>query len=718
MFRKKVRTLQILLFLSTIIAVMCSLFIFKSGTNYNKLLIDSETYDKLVATKTFSNECSYSIFFNDNEIFYDTQNNFYLYSLVSGGINSYNPTVYVVASDGSEDNDYKIAFLSDISQDSIARGDSIPLIIYSDNYYFTSELQCTTLPVISINTFEDITDSKDVKTDMEFSLFDNRNNVSDRLFSSQGQIHVRGASSMVFPKKSYRISLSYMTDNGEEKKSKYSLLGMRKDEDWILYSIYDDPEKIRNIFSTNLWKFSAASDNSYNLDTGTEYKYVELFMNGEYNGLYALGYPMQASQVNISENNPSAVMYRRLMGYGNELQLESDGAPASFRIQSKSGRELFSLLREYFIQIDKSHADADSLESLIDVDNAADFFLFINLIQGWDNIYKNQNIAIYKGSNSINALYIPWDMDLTWGTSTEKIQYGITPETNFEFNYEAFYNLLQISPDNTISLLQKKYDTLRKNAWSDESILAMLDSYEKDIFGSGAYYREMERWPSGSYIGKSYVGEGDIDENAAYDLTIFKEYVLSRLHYFDNYVATLSADPEYEYSTLTFGSDIIHDCVSQLFSDPNELVLLEINNSSLWNEDYYYEFMAKWGIPSEYVSADAPLKNELENQYFEYNNESIDDQLLNVNGNTDLIMMFDNDEFSYCDNFFSGNSFETAMGELVYYQADDGSCGIYLDGNEILTENAFERDFDLRVIHVDANTREVTRIEEHKVYEE
>ena len=713
MFRKKVRTLQILLFLSTIIAVMCSLFIFKSGTNYNKLLIDSETYDKLVATKTFSNECSYSIFFNDNEIFY-----FYLYSLVSGGINSYNPTVYVVASDGSEDNDYKIAFLSDISQDSIARGDSIPLIIYSDNYYFTSELQCTTLPVISINTFEDITDSKDVKTDMEFSLFDNRNNVSDRLFSSQGQIHVRGASSMVFPKKSYRISLSYMTDNGEEKKSKYSLLGMRKDEDWILYSIYDDPEKIRNIFSTNLWKFSAASDNSYNLDTGTEYKYVELFMNGEYNGLYALGYPMQASQVNISENNPSAVMYRRLMGYGNELQLESDGAPASFRIQSKSGRELFSLLREYFIQIDKSHADADSLESLIDVDNAADFFLFINLIQGWDNIYKNQNIAIYKGSNSINALYIPWDMDLTWGTSTEKIQYGITPETNFEFNYEAFYNLLQISPDNTISLLQKKYDTLRKNAWSDESILAMLDSYEKDIFGSGAYYREMERWPSGSYIGKSYVGEGDIDENAAYDLTIFKEYVLSRLHYFDNYVATLSADPEYEYSTLTFGSDIIHDCVSQLFSDPNELVLLEINNSSLWNEDYYYEFMAKWGIPSEYVSADAPLKNELENQYFEYNNESIDDQLLNVNGNTDLIMMFDNDEFSYCDNFFSGNSFETAMGELVYYQADDGSCGIYLDGNEILTENAFERDFDLRVIHVDANTREVTRIEEHKVYEE
>lgn len=713
MTRNIKRTVQIFILLFTLIMGIYLYFNVNIGFSYNNCVLDDDSFDNLRSSKTFRDDLISSIALNGEELFYDSTNNFYLYSLIEDNTFSFNPTVNVL----SEHEDVKIAFNKVISSDGIKIGQVISVIAYTDEYYQEATLKCTTLPIISIDTSSDVPDSKYESTDMTFTLFDNRSDISQRLISSAGSIHIRGASSLVYPKRSYRLSLSYKSDNGE-KKNKQSLLGMKKDEDWILYSIYDDPEKVRNVFSTNLWEASAASDNANSLNTGTEYKYVELFINGEYNGLYALGYPMQASQVNISENNPNAVMYRRLMGYDNELLLEADGAPASFRIQSKSDRELFSLLREYFIQVDKSHTDADSLESLIDIDNSADFFLFINLIQGWDNLYKNQNIAIYKGSSSIKALYIPWDMDLTWGTSTEKIQYGITPKTNFEFNYEAFYNLLQISPDNTISLLQKKYDTLRKNAWSDEAILAMLDSYEKDIFGSGAYYREMERWPSGSYIGKSYVGEGDIDENAAYDLTIFKEYVLSRLHYFDNYVATLSADPEYEYCSLTFGSDVIHDCVSQLFSDPNELVLLEINNSSLWNEDYYYEFMAKWGIPSEYVSADAPLKNELENQYFEYNNESIDDQLLNVNGNTDLIMMFDNDEFSYCDNFFSGNSFETAIGELVYYQADDGSCGIYLDGNEILTENAFERDFDLRIIHVDANTREVTRIEEHKVYEE
>ena len=724
MFRKKVRTLQILLFLSTIIAIICCLFTLKSETSYNKLLIDSETYDELIASKTLSNECSYSIYFNDNEIFYDTQNNFYLYSLVSGGINSYNPTVYVVASDGSQDNDYKIAFLSDISQDSIARGDSIPLIIYSDNYYFTSELQCTTLPVISINTFEDITDSKDIKTEMEFSLFDNRSNVSDRFFSSQGQIHVRGSSSMVFPKKSYRIFLSYITNNGEEKKNKYSLLGMRKDEDWILYSIYDDPEKIRNIFSTNLWKYSAASDNSYNLDTGTEYKYVELFLNGEYTGLYALGYPMQASQIGITSSS-SSIMYRRRMEYGSTIMLESTGGPAAFKVQSNHDPNSFELLRNYLTQIDKNHDNSDQLSSLIDLDNSSSFYLFLNLIQGWDNIYKNQNIALFDNNSSIKAIYIPWDMDLTWGISQDRELYGITADTNFEFNYETFYNLLQLAPSSTIAFLQAKYNQYRNSTWSDEYILAMLDSYEKDIFSSGAYYREMKRWPEGSYIGAAYVGEKNIEsltanmDSGAYSLAAFKEYVIARLHNMDDYVENLSANSDYTYTPISFGSDVVYDCVSQLYSEPNEIVMLEINNPNLWDEDYYKDIFNRLGITDEYISSDISLESQLELRYELENDESFDILSSKLSDTTDLILVCNGESFSSFENFFaeSYSSIDTEYGTIDYYMMDDGSCSIYIDDTEVLSENAFERDFDLRVIHINAETLEVNDIEEHKVFE-
>ncbi|MBO6255682.1 MAG: CotH kinase family protein [Bacteroidaceae bacterium] len=57
---------------------------------------------------------------------------------------------------------------------------------------------------------------------------------------------------------------------------------------FILYSCYADPERARNVFSQNLWTESCGTDNAYNINTGSYYKYVELFLNGEYYGLYAL----------------------------------------------------------------------------------------------------------------------------------------------------------------------------------------------------------------------------------------------------------------------------------------------------------------------------------------------------------------------------------------------------------------------------------------------
>ena len=697
------RTIQIII----LIFLLCAgiyLFLGKNvGSSYNNLITDDKTINGIVSSRTFCDTLFSSIMFNDEELLYDANGDYYFYSLIQGSSHSYNPEVNVI----SDSSDLKIVFNSSISSDDIANNNAISFVVYNDSYYYSSALKCTTLPVISINTDSDIPESKEESTTMKFQIYDNSIGASERVITSDGTIHVRGASSLIYPKKSYRLSLSYTQKNGNVKNNKVSLLGLRKDEDWILYCIYDDPEKVRNIFSTNLWKNSVASDNNNNLDTGTEYKYVELFLNGEYSGLYALGYPMQATQIGITKDNANAVMYRRLMGYENTLLLESDGAPSSFRIQSKHDNDSFSLLREYLIQTDMFHDKPDELKGLIDIDNAIDFYLYINLIQGWDNIYKNQNLAIFNGNNSLKGLYIPWDMDLTWGSTTHWEKEPITTDTNFEFNYEAFYELLQLEPETTISQIQKKYKKLRQTTWSDATVLTMLDSYEKDIFSSGAYLRERDCWPEGSYI-----------DGLQLNLDEFKDYVLDRLSAMDDYVDNLTADSDYEYEKLTFGSDIIYDCVSQLFSDPNELVLLEINNPSLWNEEYYYKILSKWGIPSDYVSEKVSLKSQLIDQYNEFNGESIAEDALGLGESTDLIIMLDNDEFSYCNNFFAGGTYETEIGNLICYQADDGSCGIYLDDKEIITENAFDRDFDLRVIHIDADSHEVTRIEEHKVYEE
>ena len=59
----------------------------------------------------------------------------------------------------------------------------------------------------------------------------------------------------------------------------------------------------------------------------------------------------------------------------------------------------------------------------------------------------------------------------------------------------------------------------------------MLDSCEADIFGSGAFIRDKERWPEGIYT-----DEGNLEA--------FKEYVHARLEYLDGYYGRLGDDKE------------------------------------------------------------------------------------------------------------------------------------------------------------------------------
>ena len=82
-------------------------------------------------------------------------------------------------------------------------------------------------------------------------------------------------------KKGYAVSLTQESVGGHLRDNDISLLGMRQDDDWVLYAAYNDQEKIRNVFSCNLWKDFCSTDNERGIDTGVEYRYLELFMNGD-----------------------------------------------------------------------------------------------------------------------------------------------------------------------------------------------------------------------------------------------------------------------------------------------------------------------------------------------------------------------------------------------------------------------------------------------------
>ena len=333
MKNKKIFTIAALVFF--LLGILIFILFRSISFSYKSCVVSDADMNRIIDGKEKTDTISCDLYFNGEKLFYDSQNNVYYYSLIEGSSKAFNPTVMIL----SELSNEKILFGSEITNQGIEADDSISFVVYDNAQYFESELKCTTLPIISIETEDELSDSPEASVNMNIEIFDNRSGVTKRLLSSYGKTHVRGATTLANPKKSLRISLTSKTEDGDTKKNKLSLLGMRKDDDWVLNALCVDPEKVRDVFSTNLWENTVATDNSYGLNLGVEYKYVEVLLNGEYHGLYALGYPVQSGELGISEDDQNTVMFRKREAYlGGTTLLESDGALAAFRLESKHDR--------------------------------------------------------------------------------------------------------------------------------------------------------------------------------------------------------------------------------------------------------------------------------------------------------------------------------------------------------------------------------------------
>lgn len=528
------------------------------------------------------------LFFDEESLFFDVANNTFYYSLEEGNKNAYNPYV----KKKTAHNSVSVAFLYDeITPKNIENNCTFKIIAYDATSYQEYNLKCTTLPMMNINC-ETAIDEESVP--MDITLFDNRQGATQKNTTSTGMIHVRGGSTRVYPKKAYRLSLTQKSLGGNRRNNKVALLGMRQDDDWILYPAYNDQEKIRNVFSSNLWKYTCAKDNSLGIDNGMEYKYIELFMNGEYWGLYALGYPIDEQQLEIDIAKGEHLYKKETWEIETFITSEQDSAVTGYKT-TESEQDDWSALKQFYTSLHTSWKDSESMYRGIDVDNAIDMYLFINLIQGLDHVgtlgsmsIKNMYLSVNHVDNKEVLLYTPWDMDITWGNEwtgeADKnliSPYGIDTGTNTIMEHGNLQALILNGDDNVWNLIFSKYWELREDLWSEESINAMLDKYEEDIYGSGAYLREMERWPDGTYA------------SADIGLEVFRTYVMERLQTADDYYKKLE-----ELSSKNIY--IIRSAQYQNFLESK--FIIEINDKELLYDKDYREFLTYIGVDIDTIT--------------------------------------------------------------------------------------------------------------------
>ena len=529
MRKAKTRIAFTILTLSTIVLF---LLMRDNGVDFNDYVVSNEEFATILESRKESDSALITdMVFNEERLFYDHTDGTFYYSLVGDAEASYNPVVEVL----SQEKNIRIAIKEKvITKELISKNNVIDFVAYSDSSYSRHQLRCTTLPLMNIDCEEEITEENAV---MRMRLFDNRKESIQRETSSDGLIHVRGGSTKSYPKLGFKISLTTDSLGGNIRENKRSLLGMRQDDDWILYAAYNDQEKIRNVFSSNLWMDTCGENNSFGIENGMRYEYIELFLNGEYWGLYALGYPIDDLQLKINDNSKECIYKKILWTSEYPITYTEEGEIGGYRIVSK-GKKDWSLLYDFYEKLNDEQTDNEWYYSSVDIRNAIDYSLFVNLIQGIDNVGNNLTKNMYLTAvecedGTYKFLYTPWDMDITWGNGWSADAHNLT----IPYSLNATYNLpmesgplymLLINHDSYVwDALLGRYRELRSDLWSEENISRILGEYEDQIFDSGAYLRDRYKWPEGSY------------EDPELKLSVFKEYLSQRLQETDLYYSKL-----------------------------------------------------------------------------------------------------------------------------------------------------------------------------------
>lgn len=359
----------------------------------------------------------------------------------------------------------------------------------------------TQLPIVEITTHYQIVDAPSVYANL--SLVDTAGTATQ----SKLGIEFRGSSSQSLPKKSYELDL--WADTLGVNSQDVSLLGMRSDNKWNLQAMYTDQLRLRSKVAFDLWQemdqlyYQAQEPDATN---SIAMVYTELFVNGSYQGIYALAERIDRKQLKLKKYN------KGIMGELYKGVNAADGASTFVSVppidnssltwggfEYKEPSELTDWANLHgFVDFVVNSSDADfysQYKNYFRLDNAVDYFIFINLLRAVDNTGKNAYIAKYKPKEPY--YYVPWDLDGTFGNDWQ----GSNDDVTNDLLSNGFYDRLRkdYSPAGFEVALANRWAALRASIITKQHIGAKFTQNNQYLLASNAYEREHLAWPDYQY---------------------------------------------------------------------------------------------------------------------------------------------------------------------------------------------------------------------------
>ncbi len=302
------------------------------------------------------------------------------------------------------------------------------------------------------------------------------------IIEAEGEIKGRGNASWGLPQKPYNIKFYDKTD----------MFGMGAAKKWVLITLFYDKTLLRNYLTLNLAK---------TVSSGPEMdcRFVEVFFNGEYNGLYLLTEKVEDDdeRVDIKKKNGD-VIFEIEQEYRHDYQCENcislrSGVHLTFKdpepqdLSVNEMKKLRSSMQSFMNYADQAirSDDYEKYSEYIDVDSFVNWYIVNEFVKNFDSQFVTSCYCYVKNGK----LYMGpcWDYDTCYGN--QDVATCMDPK-GYHVRNAPWFNYLMRN-DEFFSLVCGRWQELVEDGVFDK-MLENID--EQTEYLSSASANQFDRW--------------------------------------------------------------------------------------------------------------------------------------------------------------------------------------------------------------------------------
>ena len=377
-----------------------------------------------------------------------------------------------------------------------------------------------------------------------------------------------------------------------------ALLGMRSCSSWILDAMAIDCIGMRNRVCFDIWnQFSRLPyDTQFDGRNGTEGRFVEVYINNEYKGIYCLSDRINRKLLNlkkVKENPDNTFQVRGVLYKSGTNSIANQNTPGynddytACVVEWHNAWELAEPDEEYACEaawqplqdLFAGKRSYDEVKKYFYLDNMVDYQLFVmafSISDNWGN--KNHFFSVRNITKDIDDVepteaarrkfvITPWDLDTSLGGSYN----GSNSDGNYS-NWRVadvvknggFYpfSICQGQAEYQ-QMLRNRWATLRKGALSVENVCKVMDSYRDLFINTGAWSRMLTHFNAQKAKPKHV-------DDLAKEVGLVEQWYKARFAEMDNYFGTTSSGIHSVEANAADNSTEIYDLQGRKVSQPQQ----------------------------------------------------------------------------------------------------------------------------------------------------